>query len=50
MAKFSSEFRGCRNGEVYPSTFQPGDDCPAELEAAAREVGALEAKKAPAKK
>lgn len=40
---FKKEFKGCRKGEVYPSTFKPGDECPAELRKAAGEVGALEA-------
>lgn len=51
MAKFSKPFSGCRSGEIYPTEFEPGDECPAELEDAARSCDALEeAKKAAAKK
>ncbi len=39
---FKKEFRGCRTGEIYPTTFRPGDTCPTELKGAAAEVGALE--------
>ncbi|KRE02591.1 hypothetical protein ASE61_15045 [Bosea sp. Root670] len=39
---FKKEFRGCRSGEIYPTSFRPGDECPAELRVAAVEVGALE--------
>lgn len=46
MAKFTKPFCGCRDGDIYPTDFQPGDDCPAELEAAARSVGAIAATKA----
>lgn len=53
MAKLTRDFQGCRNGEVYPTQFAAGDECPPELEAAAVEVDALArdtkaAKKAPA--
>lgn len=51
--KLSKAISGVVDGEVYPRTFAPGDDCPPELENAAREAGALEnkaAKKAPEKK
>lgn len=40
---FKKEFRGCRPGEVYPTIFRLGEACPAELQGAAAEVGALEA-------
>lgn len=39
--KFSKKFTGVRNGQVFPETFQPGDDCPPELADAAREMDAL---------
>jgi len=39
--KITKEFRGVPNGEIYPVTFQPGDECPPELEATARHFGAL---------
>lgn len=49
--KFTAPFKGVKAGDVYPTKFQPGDDCPAELESAARACGALgeskAAKKAP---
>ena len=48
--KFSKMFLGCRKGELYPTQFQPGDECPPELEAAARKCDALEDVKARAKK
>lgn len=40
--KFKKDFRGVRDGDVYPVTFKPGDECPSELEAAALELGAVE--------
>jgi len=46
MAKFTKAFCGCKAGDIYPTDFVPGDDCPAELEDAARSVGALPAVKA----
>ena len=48
--KFIKPFYGCRDGEIYPTNFEQGEDCPPELEAAAIELGAVEAKKEPAKK
>jgi len=45
MAKFIKAFRGVRKGEIYPTQFKAGDDCPAELERAAKAVGALPASK-----
>lgn len=42
MPTFSKRFRGVRNGEIYPKVFEAGDDCPPELERAARSVGAVE--------
>lgn len=42
MATFAKTFHGVKSGEIYPTEFKPGDECPAELESAAREVGALE--------
>jgi hypothetical protein len=41
MAKFIKRFSGCKDGEIYPTEFQPDDECPPELEAAALSVGAL---------
>lgn len=39
---FSKEFRGVRDGEIYPETFQPGDECPPELVDAALSLEVLE--------
>lgn len=40
--RLTKAFKGCRAGEVYPTLFQPGDECPRELEHAARELDILE--------
>lgn len=48
MAKFTKPFSGCKDGDIYPTEFQPRDECPPELEAAAHSVGALAMK--PSKK
>lgn len=45
MAKFSKPFEGVPDGEIYPITYQAGDECPAELESAAESLGALTASK-----
>lgn len=51
MAKVTKAFEGVVKGEIYPKQFAEGDECPPELEDAARQLGALEEeKKAPAKK
>jgi hypothetical protein len=42
MSKFSKPFRGVKAGEIYPTAFLVGEDCPAELESAARSAGAIE--------
>jgi hypothetical protein len=34
-------FLGVPDGEIYPVQYQPGDECPPELEAAATELGAF---------
>lgn len=39
---FSKEFRGVRDGEIYPETFQPGDECPPELLDAAKSLEVLD--------
>jgi len=41
MAKLTKTFRGVKAGEIYPTEFAQGDDCPKELEAGARACGAL---------
>jgi len=48
MPKFTKPFKGVPQGEIYPKEFKSGDECPSELEAAAREKDALEG--SPAKK
>ena len=52
MAKFAKDWRGVKSQEIYPTDFAPGDECPPELEAAARACGVLssEAPKGRAKK
>lgn len=39
--KFIKSFKGCRKGEVFPTDFKPGEECPKELEFAAKEAGAI---------
>lgn len=39
--KFTKPFRGVKDGDIYPTEFAPGDDCPPELEAGALAMGAL---------
>lgn len=46
MAKFDKPFRGVRSGEIYPEQFKAGDECPPELEKAARDCGVLAQEKA----
>lgn len=43
--KFKKPFRGVPKGQIMPVQFKAGDDCPPELEDAARAFGALPAKK-----
>ena len=33
--KFSKPFRGVPDGEIYPVDYEPGQECPPELEASA---------------
>lgn len=49
MPKFIKPFRGVPEGEIYPKQFEIGDECPSELEAGAKELGALEGSDKPAK-
>ncbi|MBH9725120.1 hypothetical protein JAO10_32845 [Burkholderia contaminans] len=42
MATLIKPFRGVKNGEIYPTEFEVGDECPDELEDGARALGALE--------
>lgn len=39
--KLTKDIIGCADGDVYPRTFAAGEECPPELEEAARELGAL---------
>ena len=41
--KFTKEFAGVPEGEVYPVNYGVGDECPPELEEAALEQGAVDA-------
>ena len=41
--KFTKQFHGVKDGDIYPTQFEPGEECPRELEAAAHEAGALDA-------
>jgi len=43
MAKLTKDLFGAANGEVYPRTYAAGEECPPELEDAAREIDGLEA-------
>lgn len=40
--KLIKPFKGVPAGEIYPVEYEPGDECPPELEAGARELGALD--------
>lgn len=40
---FIKPFYGCRDGEIYPERFAPGDDCPPELVDAAIACGVVQA-------
>lgn len=48
MAVFSKAWRGVPDGEIYPVTYEPGDECPPELESAAGAADALEGSKSKA--
>lgn len=39
--KFTEPFYGVKAGEIYPTRFKIGDDCPPELVEAAKSVGAV---------
>lgn len=45
--KFTKTFKGVPDGDIYPVEYQPGDECPPELEQAARELEALDGKAEP---
>lgn len=40
--KVIKPFRGVREGDIYPTEMQPGEDCPPELEGAGIELGCVE--------
>lgn len=48
--KASKAFKGVKDGDIYPTEFNPGDEIPPELEAAALELGAAEDKPAATRK
>ena len=48
MATLKDTFLGVPNGEIYPIEYKAGDECPPELESAARSLGLLEDAPAPA--
>jgi hypothetical protein len=48
--KFTQEFFGVIEGEIYPRVFAPGEDCPPELLEAAKSVGAVQSPAKPASK
>lgn len=50
MTKLVKDLFGVVAGEVYPKLIKAGSDCPPELEAAARDAGALAEAAAPAAK
>jgi len=39
--QLTKPFQGVPNGEIYPVNYQPGDECPPELESAATDLGAF---------
>jgi hypothetical protein len=41
--KFSKPFRGVPDGEIYPVDYEPGQECPPELEASAIALEAVDA-------
>lgn len=43
MQKFTKPFKGVPNGAIYPIQYAVGDECPPELEAGARSLGAIDA-------
>jgi len=40
--QFTKPFQGVPDGQIYPVQYQPGDECPPELESAATELGAFD--------
>ena len=44
MPKLNKDLYGVKNGDVYPTTIEKGQDCPAELLEAALETKAVDEK------
>ena len=42
MPTFKKQFTGVPNGEIYPKTYEAGDECPPELVAGAQSLDALD--------
>jgi hypothetical protein len=40
--QFKQPFKGVPDGEIYPVDYQPGEECPPELEASATALGAFD--------
>ena len=40
--KFAKSFYGCKAGDIYPTQFQVGDECPEELVDIAKKLGVLD--------
>lgn len=49
MVKLAKRFEGVPNGEIYPVTYEPGDECPEELLGAAIAMGVVDDADAKAK-
>lgn len=45
--KFTKPFSGAKAGDIYPTQFNVGDECPPELLAAAKAEGAVAAAETP---
>lgn len=45
MMKFIKPFKGCKQGDLYPTQFVEGDECPQELEHAAVDAGVVAVEK-----
>lgn len=43
--KFAKDWSGVKAGEIYPTDFKPGDECPEDLQESAAAMGALEEEK-----
>jgi hypothetical protein len=43
--KLLKQLKGCRTGDIYPTTFSSGEECPVELEEAAISLGVVDVAK-----